>query len=368
MPRPSWQVLEKAGESQVNGKDEFDRTHRIGDQAVSYMKEHLSPAYPRNYEIWYNHAAGVNRPLSRSINDVLKGGGKMDDERLLELYREYLSADKLDERVEDVSESIVQELDRIAKAIGDAQDSAGTYGASLKGAADQLIHAESGDVAQTIIQRLVLMTHKMEARSKTLETKLADSKSQIDNLHKSLETARNESMTDSLTGAANRKRFDMTLIKEIGQAAEAGTPLSLLLGDIDHFKKFNDTWGHQTGDQVLRLVAHTLRTNVKGRDLAARYGGEEFAVILPMTKLPDAVVVGDQIRNSIKAKELIKKSTGENLGTITMSIGVACFAPDDTPAKMIARADAALYAAKRGGRDQVMDETQLSPADLEAVA
>jgi diguanylate cyclase len=127
--------------------------------------------------------------------------------------------------------------------------------------------------------------------------------------------------------------------------------------DIDHFKNFNDTWGHLTGDQVLRLVAMSLKQNVKGQDVAARYGGEEFAVILPNTVLRAALTVGDHIRRAVMSKELMKRSTGQNLGRVTISLGCATAHKGDTAQSLIARADACLYAAKRNGRNRVICET-----------
>jgi len=127
--------------------------------------------------------------------------------------------------------------------------------------------------------------------------------------------------------------------------------------DIDHFKTFNDTFGHLTGDQVLRLVALSVKQNVKGQDLAARYGGEEFAVILPDTVLRSGVTVADHIRRAVMTKELMKRSTGEHLGRVTISIGVATLRPDDSAASLLGRADQCMYAAKRSGRNQVVCET-----------
>jgi diguanylate cyclase len=122
---------------------------------------------------------------------------------------------------------------------------------------------------------------------------------------------------------------------------------------------FNDTWGHQTGDQVLRLVAMTLKSNIKGKDIAARYGGEEFAAVLPSTDLEGAVIVADNIRKAIQAKELLKRSTNEKLGRITASFGVALFRRGDTSASLIERADRCLYAAKHAGRNRVLSENEL---------
>jgi diguanylate cyclase len=130
-----------------------------------------------------------------------------------------------------------------------------------------------------------------------------------------------------------------------------------LMCDVDHFKKFNDTYGHLTGDQVLRLTALAVKQNVKGKDVAARYGGEEFVVALPNTPLQAAITVADHIRRAVMTKELVKRSTGEKLGRVTISIGAAALHPNDTAMTLIERADQCLYAAKRAGRNRVICET-----------
>jgi diguanylate cyclase len=144
------------------------------------------------------------------------------------------------------------------------------------------------------------------------------------------------------------------LEKAIAEALETNEAMSLMLTDIDHFKTFNDNFGHLTGDQVLRLVAMSVKHNVKGEDTTARYGGEEFAVILPNTILRAAVTVAEHIRRAVMAKELMKRSTGEHLGRMTISIGVATLRKGDTGQSLIERADTCLYAAKRHGRNRVI--------------
>src|SRR6185312_211354 len=119
--------------------------------------------------------------------------------------------------------------------------------------------------------------------------RLQASREEINQLQEDLATVRSESLTDPLTNLANRKHFDAQLVQAIAESEESSEPLSLMMADIDNFKSFNDTWGHLTGDQVLRLVAMSLSQNVKGQDIAARYGGEEFAVILPNTVLRSAL-------------------------------------------------------------------------------
>ena len=131
------------------------------------------------------------------------------------------------------------------------------------------------------------------------------------------------------------------------------------MADIDHFKQFNDTWGHQTGDQVLRLVAEVMDANLKGQDLLSRYGGEEFAMILPETKIENAEMLANRIREAVESRRLQKRRTGEDLGVITLSMGIAGHVEQDDPESMVERADECLYAAKRTGRNRVVAEHEL---------
>jgi diguanylate cyclase len=162
-----------------------------------------------------------------------------------------------------------------------------------------------------------------------------------------------------LTGIANRRSFDERLKLAIREAKSSSDTLSLLMIDIDHFKKFNDSFGHQLGDKVLQLVARILKTSIKGRDTVARYGGEEFAVILPSTRLAGAATLGDQIREAVASRRIIQKRTGEDFGSITLSVGVSSLRSADSGESLIKRADDALYSAKRGGRNRVITEDQL---------
>ncbi|MEC7028274.1 MAG: GGDEF domain-containing protein, partial [Pseudomonadota bacterium] len=151
----------------------------------------------------------------------------------------------------------------------------------------------------------------------------------------------------------NRKAFDSEIDRVASDTKHRGAAFSLLMVDIDHFKGFNDNFGHQIGDQVLRLVARTLTDGVKGRDMAARYGGEEFAIILPDTPLHAAAIVGESLRKAIAGKEVVNRNTGEKLSRITISVGAAEFTVEEDITDLIERADAALYTAKHNGRNQV---------------
>src|SRR6185312_7921981 len=194
------------------------------------------------------------------------------------------------------------------------------------------------------------------------------SRGEILDLQKNLEQVRVESLTDPLTTLSNRKYFQDAITRLMNDAEKKSLPFSVLLTDIDHFKKFNDAYGHLTGDQVLRLVALALKNNLKGQDVAAHYDGEEFAVLLPRTTLAAAEVVSNHIRTAVMSKELLRRSTGESLGRVTISLGVATWRAGDTVPTLLERADTCLYAAKHAGRNCVVSETSLKSNDDQKVA
>lgn len=347
----------------MDSKSDIDRTILLGEAALDHLKKNRIPAYPRHYELWYTYVAGFNRMLNRTINGLLKTQARISDEEMQEVYDAYLSPNRLGVRIEEVGGRVADEINQLEQLIGTALSTTSSYGDSLKAASKDLQGTVDTDQIHVIIKRLVAATLEVEAQNRRLETQLSESKIELASLHSSLEVIRYESLTDQLTSLGNRKHFDQSLEHAIRQAATDGTPLSLVLADIDHFKKFNDTYGHQTGDQVLRLVGLALKQNVKGQDIACRYGGEEFAVILPNTPLAKARIVGEHIREAVASKELVKRSTGENLGRVTISIGVSSLQPEEGLLSLIDRADACLYKAKEMGRNRVVVEGEYELSD-----
>lgn len=337
----------------MSDRDDFKRTIVYGENAVGHLRKNEIPAYPRNYELWYTYAAGFNHALNKSINEIIRSRGKITLSELDKVYDQYIAPTQIGERIDEVGGRLSQEISGVAGLIETQMASTSIYSSSLGEAKTALEGATDARSIDGILSNLLTATQETEGVNRKLEQQLSESRRQIAELQESLEAIRYESLVDDLTTLANRKHFDQSLERIIAEASSTGTPFSLLFTDIDHFKKFNDTFGHQTGDQVLRLVALAVKQNIKGQDIAFRYGGEEFAVILPRTGLEPSVVVAEHIREAVFSKELIKRSTGENLGRITISIGVSEWRPGDTPQSIIERADTSLYAAKNGGRNQV---------------
>jgi len=338
--------------------DEHERTLVFAEIALQQIRALRQPASPRNFEAWYNYATGYNQDLNQAINKTLAQKGTLDDSDMEQIYETYLSSKRASERIETVGTRVLDEIGQVLDMIDAAAGSATSYSESLADASQQLQGTNDGATMRTIIAQLLQGAKEMEINNKKLEARLSASRQEIEELQRDLEAVRTESLTDPLTTLANRKSFDLQLGRVMADAKQKSEPLSLLMTDVDNFKTFNDKYGHLTGDQVLRLVAISVKQNVKAGDIAARYGGEEFMVALPSTPLQHAIMIADQIRNAVMTKELMKRSSGERLGRVTISIGVAVLRPNDTPQSLLERADACLYAAKRNGRNCVIGENE----------
>lgn len=340
-------------------EQEFNRALGYANAAMDLLKRGAIPPYPQFYELLYTYATGVNPTLNARINGLFREGAP--DANLADLlYNEFLKAQDANERISNVSQRMSARIEAVHEAIDSAMATANSYSGSLEAASGGLDENMDSEALRAMARRLIQETRRMQDANQQLEGKLESSRDDIAGLQRDLDEVRRESLLDPLTKIFNRKCFDDGLTKALEDADRSGDAFCLLLLDIDHFKSFNDTWGHQTGDQVLRLVAMTLKSNIKGKDLAARYGGEEFAAILPATDLEGAAAVADNIRRAIQAKELLKRSTNEKLGRITASFGVALYHSGDTAGSIIDRADRCLYAAKHAGRNRVLTETELS--------
>ena len=336
--------------------EDIDRSLSYGLKVIELTKARGIAANPRNYEILFNYISGENKPLVKAVDQLLEVGEPLKGETARKLHDEHLSPAGKAHSVDEITTQLSGEIKQALSVIGAAAGRSGAFGESLNEAAGKLDNLRSAADLKAVIGTLAIASREMERNSYELETKLADSQEQIDALNERLEELRTQSRTDALTGIANRMAMDERLEAEIAVIKETQEELCLCLGDVDRFKAFNDTFGHQTGDRVLRLVAACISDHVKGRDLAARFGGEEFAVLLPQTNLRAAVTVANQIRERVMAKELVKRSTGESLGTVTISFGVARYRHGEPVEDLIKRADACLYAAKNAGRNQVVCE------------
>ncbi len=349
------------------GQD-IETAAKLASTVQVMMEEQSIPANPNNYTIWFHYFADSYPDLKRTVNVLLDNNQEFTPEQCEQLFERYFGYEAEGSMLRQASTKLEKALTEAIGQLGSAGEDAAELGASVKGAAGGLTPDSTQADLQAVVEQVIDVTAQMEERTRELEEKLAQSSAEVSQLRQEVETTRREAGTDSLTGIGNRKTFDGCLRQEAAQAMETGAELCLLMADIDFFKKFNDNHGHQIGDQVLKLLALTLTENIKGNDIAARYGGEEFAVILPSTGLKPAFGVAENIREKLSKKTILNKRTGKQLGSITLSIGVAQFEFGKPLARLISRADDALYSAKHQGRNMVVTAEPFGAAEQISLA
>jgi len=323
----------------------------LARDTLEAMEKHKVWPTSQNFELWVHYVCDPTGPLGKEIRRIIAQGGPFTDTACQDLASTYLGSAKLTTEIQDTGDALTKELQSVSKAVKAAQESSQAYGATLQ-QASQSLENDPADLRETV-ETLAAATRQIQNENKALEARLTESTAEVIRLREHLEQVRRDATTDGLTNLANRKSFDAEL-ERMSDAAEAeGIPLTLALLDIDHFKTFNDTWGHQTGDQVLRYVAGVIGQSGADPRIAARYGGEEFALLFPGETAATAFNVLEMIRIEVASRILKRRSTNEDLGAITLSAGLAERVKGERGSELLDRADAALYASKRNGRNQV---------------
>lgn len=337
-----------------------ETSHRVGHLALNMLRELGLEANARNYETWVAHVEGHNPALSRDIQKFMHVTNTVSQEEADVLYHSHIARADLAKNVNELASNLQMEIEELFTNLETRGENSHQHSDELSGLSTQLRKtAEEFPAVGSLIENVVAVTKQMREENQQLESNLAASTSEISTLRRNVVAIQKEAMSDPLTGVSNRKSFDRAILKMIEATKDQLEPLALVMADVDHFKNFNDKYGHQTGDQVLRLVAEVMKANVKGQDMLARYGGEEFSILLPGTTLENAHMLADRIRRAVEARRLKKRQSNEDLGVVTMSMGVAAFSSDDTTQSLIERADQSLYLAKQRGRNCVIDEREI---------
>lgn len=370
----------------VHGKDHKD-PRALAATALNLMLQAAVEPTPDNFALWYTYSSGSVPALNREI-DQLRHAATIDADSCRRLHTMFLEAENdasaLEEAARHIEHSIANALSVITQA---GEDSAG-FARSITRLSQNIPAKPDASTLQRVTTELLNETRSMIQKARVLLDRLNGSKQEIVSLRSELDVVRREAETDALTGIGNRKMLDRALAHEIEQSTTHGGPLSLLMIDIDHFKKFNDNYGHDTGDEVLRLVASKL-ARVTGGGEAYRCGGEEFAILFCGKTTSEVADHLEQLRATIEGSSFrmrgddrrqtprgadrrnqrtrgrtspghaIRRLTQapanhRSVLSVTVSIGVATSAKENADAEQVIRAaDKALYRAKAAGRNRV---------------
>ena len=278
-----------------SGLDEidFDYATSVAQKAQGLMAQHRVPPTPDNFAVWFKYALGTSAQLNMAMNVLIGNKRKFDPATNRDLYRAYVGGQAAERAIdlgvsEQLSTLMVSAQQYLATAIDDNRTQVRALG-------EVSAEASSGANPRRLIESLVRELSKATNRATALEANFAEASNELDKIRNSLEQAEERSKTDMLTGLANRRALDEFLRLAQISTMESGSALSVFLTDIDHFKSFNDNYGHQVGDQVIKLVAGVLREHVRDSDLAARYGGEELMAVLPGVDLGACREIAERI-------------------------------------------------------------------------
>ncbi len=289
----------------MSRQSQLEASFAIARRLLERLSELRLRPIPRNYLLWYASLDGTRPELATEIEGTVKTEGGLSQSMVDAIYERQFGLGEDGETLLKVADRIERSLSEVLGLVGEAGSDAKAYGSTVAGLGRDLDGAESAGSVRAVVTQLLAATQDMSRRAERVETRLKSSTEEVNALKRDLEDSRQEAMTDALTGLGNRKHFDQRLSSAMYEADAERAPLVLLMLDVDHFKSFNDTHGHQLGDEVLRLVAGTLREGVKGQDTIARYGGDEFAIILPETDVARGMQVATKLHQALNAQCLL---------------------------------------------------------------
>src|SRR5215472_5634776 len=338
---------------------DFEYVTGVAEKAMHAVTAQRVPPTPNNFHVWFKYVLGTPLELKRTIDILVANKRKFDAATNRDLYTTYVGSKGTDDAVaHQVSQQLHSVLASAQKFLNTAIADNRTQIEAISEVADR---SEAGVDPRVLIETLMNELGKAATRATKLEAQFAEKSRERDVIRESLSKSEERARTDTLTGLPNRRALEEFFRSAQAQAMEHDQPLSTLLIDIDHFKRFNDNFGHGVGDQVLRLVAKALRERLRENDLPARYGGEELIAVLPGADLAACTATAERIRRSLAECTITRRSTGEALPGITVSIGVGQFQPGESMEDLIERCDRALYQAKKRGRNLVVTENELEP-------
>jgi diguanylate cyclase len=332
-------------------RDSFERSAECVRLALPLMAKQDTAMHPISFSVWYEHVAGMNAALSTELDRAVATGTALTDAATHELYRKYVAS--MDEQsAHKVTAGFQRVLSEISESATQVGKQASHFGNALEEWSGHLT-TQPGQQSPSGTTEILNDTRKMQSAISVLNQRLDKSQGEIERLQAEVVRAREDALSDGMTGLANRRHFDTALVDCLAEIARQPNGPSLLIADIDHFKKVNDSYGHLFGDKVIRSIAQILKENVRGNDMAARYGGEEFVILLPDTPLLGAHAVAEKIRRTVAGCRILRNDSKEPVAAISISIGVAHYRGSESPTDFVSRADAALYTSKAQGRNRV---------------
>ncbi len=341
----------------IKVQDKPEQAKKIYSQIDALFKKHNITPLPVNYLVWYHYFKGDIQPLNTEMTSILENPSQFTDRLGLRLYEQFLEQEEL-EAENKYDFAMRQFVDDIIQKLGDWNENLEKQSAEMGYCAIKLNDSEtSSEELEEMAKYIAQTALQIQSSNEQIREEFKDNSNEIHELRKQLQQAKAEALQDELTQIGNRKAFNASLMDLAIEHKAKPHSLCLIMTDIDHFKSFNDTYGHPVGDSVLRYFSNIMRKSSQDNEVLCRYGGEEFAILLKNSSIEQAALRAEQIRAQIEKARLTLKNSNEPIKTITASFGISHFkGAEDELEDFIQRADENLYKAKQSGRNQVVHE------------
>ncbi len=325
---------------------------------LGYLAKHSQSASPVNYTVWYEYVSGKNLKLKKTIDAAIESATPLTSKNMEILYQKFVAdGDRI--VISKLLTKINLMLREITGHVLETEGDLSGHGTTLRGLSEEIREVQDFEGVKLIVDQMVMETKALIKSGSKLQRRMKISSADLQQLYRELEKSQQEAHTDSLTGLINRRGLEKRFELERIRAKQNNLPFSIIMVDIDHFKKINDTYGHLVGDSLLKGISQILKKQLRRNDIAARYGGDEFLILLPESDLAGAGAVAGKIQKGLSTKEWKLKESGESMGAVTVSMGGAIYAMNESGEAMIKRADDALYMAKTSGRNQIVTQASL---------
>jgi diguanylate cyclase len=345
--------------------EEDDRDLNLLKTVLPLMSRYAAGYHPISYAVWYEYAKGARPELRQQLDNELKRQERISVAFTYSIYSRYLM-EPAEQAVMAARTNLLELVEQVKHALHEANRDTAGFDTRLADFERQLSTATTVQGLSGHVSSMLAETQRVSSGFGKLTTQLDQSRAEVKRLTEEVDRIREDATTDALSGLMNRRGFDRELSRmaPIGIASEGA--LALIMFDIDHFKKINDMYGHPLGDRVIAAVGQSIRECLGKGGVAARYGGEEFAVLLPSRRIEVAEQLAQAIRLRVEQGAIRRRHGEEPIGGVTVSAGVAVWHRDDDTASLIERADRALYASKRAGRNRVTVDWLQSGPEVEA--
>lgn len=333
--------------------DDFKKSTANLKKAVPLMMKNHVAATPANYALWYTYVDNAIPQLNRELDSVLENYGICPPAAGEQLFNNYVAA-RSETDMRNLRANIEILVNEVASSMTDTLADTSEFSSLIDKSFDNLERVEDESVSfeevMTLVRQLVSESREIRHSTRFLNSQLANAAKEINQLKSQLAEVQQDALFDSLTSLYNRRAFD----GDVKTLCRAEQKMCLVLADIDHFKSFNDSYGHLFGDTVIKGIARRMQLSCREGIHAYRFGGEEFALIIPNKSLRIARQFAESLRRTIEKLSVKDRRTAKSVGNITISLGVAELQPGESPESLIERADKLLYEAKQLGRNRVM--------------